>query len=176
MPDGVTLGKALGGGLLPVSAFAAREEVMAVFTPGDHGSTFGGNPLAAAVGLKALEILERDRLSERAEASGRHLMERLRSLKSPAIKEVRGRGLFVGVEIHRASPAPAQVCERLLGEGVLSKDTHDTVVRLAPPLIVTEAQIDEAVEALDRALRSLEHQGQGQAEPEAEDRSLAPAK
>ncbi len=149
---------------------------MAVFKPGDHGSTFGGNPLAAAVGLKALEILERDRLSERAEAAGRHLMERLHALRHPAIKEVRGQGLFVGVEIHRGFASARQVCERLLEEGVLSKDTHDTVVRLAPPLVVSKEQIDEAVEALARALRSLESAALDPAEAQAQVRSPAMAK
>ncbi|MCM5678678.1 ornithine--oxo-acid transaminase [Schlegelella sp. S2-27] len=155
-PDGITLGKALGGGLLPVSAFVAREDVMAVFTPGDHGSTFGGNPLAAAVGLAALELLERERLAEGADELGRHLRQRLFALKHPAVTEVRGKGLLVGVEIDPGFASAREVCMRLMHEGVLSKDTHDTVVRLAPPLVVTRAQLDEAVDALQRVLRSLE--------------------
>ena len=155
-PDAVTLGKALGGGLLPVSAFVARQEVMAVFTPGDHGSTFGGNPLAAAVGLAALQLLERDDLAQQARARGDHLQRRLRELGHAAIAEVRGRGLLVGIEIDPAFASARRVCEALMEQGVLSKDTHDTVVRFAPPLVITEAQIDEAVDALARALRSLE--------------------
>ncbi|AKJ27705.1 ornithine--oxo-acid transaminase [Caldimonas brevitalea] len=155
-PDAVTLGKALGGGLLPVSAFVARADVMAQFTPGDHGSTFGGNPLSAAVGLAALQLLERERLSEQAERQGQYLRERLLALGHPAITDVRGKGLLVGVEIDRRYASARAVCEALMHEGVLSKDTHDTVVRLAPPLVVTAAQIDEAVEALQRALRSVE--------------------
>jgi ornithine--oxo-acid transaminase len=151
-PDGLTLGKALGGGLLPVSAFLARDDVMAQFTPGDHGSTFGGNPLAAAVGLAALDLLERDGLAERAAALGRHLMAALRALGHPAITEVRGRGLLVGVEIAPAFASAREVCEALAAEGVLTKDTHGTVVRLAPPLVVTAAQLDEAVAALGCAL------------------------
>jgi ornithine--oxo-acid transaminase len=151
-PDGLTLGKALGGGLLPVSAFLAREDVMAQFTPGDHGSTFGGNPLAAAVGLAALDLLERDGLAERAAVLGRWLMAALRALGHPAITEVRGRGLLVGVEIAPAFASAREVCEALAAEGVLTKDTHGTVVRLAPPLVVTAAQLDEAVAALGRAL------------------------
>lgn len=155
-PDGVTLGKALGGGLLPVSAFVAREEVMSVFGPGDHGSTFGGNPLAAAVGLAALQLLERDRLAEQAERQGRYLRERLLAVEHPALLEVRGKGLLVGVEIDPRFASARAVCEALMAEGVLSKDTHDTVVRLAPPLVVNRAEIDLAVAALERALQSFE--------------------
>lgn len=154
-PDGLTLGKALGGGLLPVSAFLARADVMAQFTPGDHGSTFGGNPLAAAVGEAALELLEREQLAERAAVLGDHLMASLRSLRHPAITEVRGRGLLVGVEIDPAVASARSVCEALLHEGVLTKDTHDTVVRLAPPLVITRAQVDTAVAALARVLDAL---------------------
>ncbi|MCW7539011.1 ornithine--oxo-acid transaminase [Aquabacterium sp. A7-Y] len=156
LPDAVTLGKALGGGLLPVSAFVAREDVMSVFGPGDHGSTFGGNPLAAAVGLAALELLEREGLSEQAERQGRYLRERLLALQHPAVREVRGKGLLVGVEIDPRFASARAVCEALMAEGVLSKDTHHTVVRLAPPLVITGAQIDSAVAALGRALRSVE--------------------
>jgi ornithine--oxo-acid transaminase len=154
-PDGLTLGKALGGGLLPVSAFLAREDVMAQFGPGDHGSTFGGNPLAAAVGLAALQLLESDQLSRRAQQQGEYLMARLRALKHPAITQVRGRGLLVGVVIDPAFASARQVCERLMEEGVLTKDTHHTVVRLAPPLVIEREQIDEAVAALQRVLESL---------------------
>jgi len=156
VPDGVTLGKALGGGLLPVSAFCAREEVMGVFRPGDHGSTFGGNPLGAAVGLAALELLEREGLCERALHLGERLMGGLRALRHPALQQVRGRGLLVGVEIDPAFAHARTVCEALMHEGVLSKDTHDTVVRFAPPLTVSAAQIDEAVQALGRALAAVE--------------------
>lgn len=154
-PDGLTLGKALGGGLLPVSAFLAREDVMAQFGPGDHGSTFGGNPLAAAVGLAALDLLERDGLAARAAEQGAYLMDRLRRLQHPAITEVRGRGLLVGVQVDPAAASARQVCEALVHEGVLTKDTHHTVVRLAPPLTITRAQIDMAVAALARVLQAL---------------------
>lgn len=158
-PDGITLGKALGGGLLPVSAFVAREEVMAVFTPGDHGSTFGGNALAAAVGLTALEVLVDERLAERAAAQGERLLDALHALRRPAIRAVRGRGLLVGVEIDPAVASARRVCEALMGEGVLTKDTHGTVVRLAPPLVIGAREIDEAVAALDRVLGRLEAAG-----------------
>lgn len=154
-PDGLTLGKALGGGLLPVSAFLAREDVMAVFTPGDHGSTFGGNPLSAAVGAAALQLLDEEKLSERAAASGEALMTELHALSHPAIREVRGKGLLIGVEIDPAFASARAVCEGLMQEGVLTKDTHGTVVRLAPPLVIERAQITEAVQALRRVLLSL---------------------
>jgi ornithine--oxo-acid transaminase len=154
-PDGLTLGKALGGGLLPVSAFLARADVMAQFTPGDHGSTFGGNPLAAAVGEAALNLLVQDKLAERAAALGTHLMAALRGLGHPAITEVRGRGLLVGVEIAPGFATARAVCEGLMAEGVLTKDTHGTVVRLAPPLVVSREQIDHTVAALGRVLVGL---------------------
>ncbi len=166
-PDGLTLGKALGGGLLPVSAFLARADVMAQFTPGDHGSTFGGNPLAAAVGLAALDLLERERLAERAAELGAHLMERLRALQHPAITELRGRGLLVGVQIDPKVASARRVCEALMHEGVLTKDTHHTVVRLAPPLTITRAQIDAAVDALARVLRALAPAGTARRSAEA---------
>ena len=154
-PDGLMLGKALGGGLLPVSAFLAREDVMAQFTPGDHGSTFGGNPLAAAVGQAALQLLDSEQLAARAKEMGDYLMAQLRRLNHPAITDVRGKGLLVGVQIAPAFASARAVCEALMSEGVLTKDTHHTVVRLAPPLVITRAQIDDAVGALARVLQTL---------------------
>jgi ornithine--oxo-acid transaminase len=154
-PDGLTLGKALGGGLLPVSAFLARADVMAVFTPGDHGSTFGGNPLAAAVGEAALGLLEDGSLIQHAADVGAHLQQRLRALADPALRQVRGRGLLVGVEIDPGFASARAVCEGLMHEGILTKDTHGTVVRLAPPLIVTREQIDDTAAALGRVLQAL---------------------
>lgn len=152
-PDGLTLGKALGGGLLPVSAFLARDDVMAQFTPGDHGSTFGGNPLAAAVGLAALDVLEREQLVRRAAEQGAYLMAQLRALEHPAVTELRGRGLLVGVQIDPRVASARAVCEALMHEGVLTKDTHHTVVRLAPPLVIEREQVDMAVQALARVLQ-----------------------
>jgi ornithine--oxo-acid transaminase len=147
-PDGLVLGKALGGGLYPVSAFLARRAVLEVFGPGDHGSTFGGNPLAAAVGLEALEVMVEEDFAGRAARLGEHLMGGLRAIRSPLIREVRGKGLLVGVEID-ASVMPARVlCERLMAHGVLTKDTHETVVRFAPPLVITRGQLDEALAAI----------------------------
>jgi ornithine--oxo-acid transaminase len=159
-PDGVMLGKALGGGLLPVSLFLARREVMDVFKPGDHGSTFGGNPIAAAVGLAALETLIDEKLIERAARVGAHLLDRLGSIRSPIIREVRGRGLFAGVELDRNFASATAVVTRLLQVGVLTKDTHRNTIRFAPPLIVDESQIDWAV---DRVAEILEETAKAEA-------------
>lgn len=154
-PDGLVLGKALGGGLLPVSAFLAREDVMAVFRPGDHGSTFGGNPLACAVGLAALDVLEQENLAQRAQQMGALLMERLRALRHPAIRDLRGRGLLIGMELDPAHISARDFCERLMERGVLSKDTHGTVVRLAPPLIISEQEVGIAVAAFAAILQDI---------------------
>jgi ornithine--oxo-acid transaminase len=155
-PDGVILGKALGGGVLPVSAFVARREVMDVFTPGSHGSTFGGNPLAAAVGLEALHVIRDEGLVERSARLGAHMMARLRALAHPALTQVRGRGLWAGAEIDPRIVSAREVCERLLAKGVLSKETHRTVVRLAPPLVIAADDLDWA---LDRFAEVLEEIG-----------------
>ena len=152
VPDGLMLGKALGGGLFPVSLFLARRELMRVFTPGDHGSTFGGNPIAAAVGLAALDTLVDERLAERAAVVGAHLLARLSSINNPIIREVRGRGLFAGVELHRNMADAGTVVRRLVQAGVLTKDTHRNTIRFAPPLIIDESQIDWAVERLAEVL------------------------
>ena len=154
-PDGLILGKALGGGLLPVSAFLARRDVMAVFTPGDHGSTFGGNPLAAAVGLEALDVLVEEKLANRSADLGAYLLDKLADLKSPFIKSLRGKGLFVGIEIDPRRARAREVCERLMAQGILSKETHETVVRLAPPLVVTREQLDWAVERIGLVLAEM---------------------
>ena len=155
MPDAVVLGKALGGGLLPVSAFVARADVMAVFTPGDHGSTFGGNPLASAVGRAALSVLMDEGLCDNAKARGEQLMESIKGWNSPLIKEVRGLGLMVGVEIEQAYASAREVCERLMQHGVLSKDTHHTVVRFAPPLTITKDELADALTRAERAFAGL---------------------
>ena len=155
-PDGLILGKALGGGILPVSLFLARREVMSVFTPGDHGSTFGGNPLAAAVGLEALNILVEDDLSACSASMGDYMLKKLRKLDSPMIKDVRGLGLFIGVEIDPALSTARDVCERLMQRGILSKETHDTVVRLAPPLTISRSEIDWALDQIDAVLAEMD--------------------
>ena len=157
-PDGVILGKALGGGVYPVSAFAAREDVLGVFRPGDHGSTFAGNPIASAVALEALAVLEDEHLPERAAELGDYLMSKLRAAKLPLVKDIRGKGLLVGVEIDPAHASAHQVCMKLLEHGVLSKDTHETVVRLAPPLVITREEIDEALGALRASLVEIEEE------------------
>jgi ornithine--oxo-acid transaminase len=154
-PDGVILGKALGGGMLPVSAFVARREVMDVFTPGSHGSTFGGNPLAAAVGLEALHVIRDEGLVENSRVLGAHMLERLRAIDNPALREVRGRGLWAGAEIDPAIASAREVCERLLEKGVLSKETHHTVVRLAPPLVIARADLDLALDRFEEVLDEL---------------------
>ena len=151
-PDAITLGKALGGGLLPVSAFVASEAVMSVFNPGDHGSTFGGNPLACAVGLASVNLLQREQLAERAEATGNYLIARLRRFDHPVIKAVRGRGLFIGMELDPQVVTAREFCEALLLRGVLSKDTHHTVVRFAPPLNISQGTIDQALAAIEATL------------------------
>jgi ornithine--oxo-acid transaminase len=155
-PDGVILGKALGGGVLPVSAFVARREVMDVFTPGSHGSTFGGNPLAAAVGLEALHVIRDEGLMERSARLGAHMMARLRAFAHPALKEVRGRGLWAGAEIDPRIVSARKVCERLLARGVLSKETHRTVVRLAPPLVIAADDLDWALDRFAEVLEEID--------------------
>jgi ornithine--oxo-acid transaminase len=155
-PDGLVLGKALGGGVLPVSAFVGRREVMDVFTPGSHGSTFGGNPLAAAVGLEALHVIRDEGLVERSRVLGGHMLARLRAIKSPVLKAVRGRGLWAAAEIEPRIATAREVCERLLAKGVLSKETHRTVVRLAPPLVISRDDLDWALDQLVDVVRDLE--------------------
>ncbi len=155
-PDAVLLGKALGGGLLPVSAFLCRKDVMDVFTPGDHGSTFGGNPLAAAVGLGALDVLLEEDLINQAESLGNYLQTSLCNLNSPLIQEVRGRGLLIGLSLNPGYFSAYDLCLKLLKQGVLTKDTHGTVIRLAPPLIITKEQIDDVVFAITNVLSEAE--------------------
>ena len=145
-PDGLILGKALGGGLLPVSMFLARRDVMDVFHPGDHGSTFGGNPLASAVGLAALNTLVDEQLIERSAELGSYFLAELGKIQSPLIREVRGRGLWIGVDFDPTKIPARRIAEQLLARGILSKETHSTVIRLAPPLVITREQIDWALE------------------------------
>ncbi len=148
-PDGLIIGKALSGGFYPVSAFAASREVLGVFRPGDHGSTYGGNPLACAVARAALDVIRDEHLADRAETTGAYFMDRLRALHSPVVKDVRGRGLWIGIEL--SEPA-RPYCEALMREGMLCKDTHDRVIRIAPPLVITREEVDWAVDRLARVL------------------------
>ena len=156
-PDGLILGKALGGGVLPVSMFLARREVMDVFHPGDHGSTFGGNPLAAAVGLEALNLLVDEGLIEQSAAKGEWLLEQLRQIRSPLIREVRGRGLFIGIDIDPALASAREICLRLMSRGLLSKETHEVVVRLAPPLTIDQELLAWAVLQIREVLEELDN-------------------
>lgn len=149
-PDAVIVGKALSGGFYPVSALLASKEVLGVFHPGDHGSTFGGNPLGCAVARAALRVLVDENLIERSAELGGYFLEKLRALRSPHIKEVRGKGLWIAVELNK----PARpFCEALKQLGVLCKETHDVVIRIAPPLVITREEIDWAVERIAAALR-----------------------
>jgi len=156
-PDGLVLGKALGGGVLPVSAFVAVREVMDVFTPGSHGSTFGGNPLAAAVGLEALRVLRDEGLVERSRDLGAHTIERLRAIDSPVLTDVRGRGLWAAAEINPRFSTGREACERLMAKGVLSKETHGAVVRFAPPLVITREALDLALDRFEEVLGELDN-------------------
>lgn len=142
-PDVIILGKALGGGVMPISAVVANSDILGVLNPGSHGSTFGGNPLACAVSLASLEVLEEEKLTERSLELGNYFQEQLRGINNPVIKEVRGSGLFIGVEL--TEPA-RKYCEQLMEKGLLCKETHDYVIRFAPPLIISKEEIDWALE------------------------------
>jgi len=151
-PDILIVGKALGGGLYPVSAILASRKVMDVFTPGDHGSTFGGNPLACAIGAESLKVIVEENLADRAAEMGEYFMKRLRSIASPHVKEIRGKGLLIGVEVKEASGTARPFCERLMELGILAKETHHQVIRFAPPLVITREDIDWAIERIKKVL------------------------
>ena len=151
-PDMYLLGKALGGGIVPVSAVVSSSEVLGVFQPGQHGSTFGGNPLACAVGREVIAMLATGEFQERSAKLGMHMHDRLSALTAgEAVREVRGRGLWAGVEF--TTLGGREACERLAARGVLAKDTHGTTIRLAPPLIITEDDLDWALDRLEEAIR-----------------------
>lgn len=150
--DMVTIGKALSGGFYPVSAVLADANVMDLFKPGDHGSTFGGNPLGAAIAREALAVLEDENLIENADEMGEYLIGRLRRIESDHIKEVRGRGLLIGVELHESAGGARRFCEALKERGLLCKETHETVIRFAPPLTITKEDIDWALEHIEAVL------------------------
>ncbi|MDF2648652.1 MAG: rocD [Paenibacillus sp.] len=144
-PDVCIMGKALGGGVFPISAVAANEDILGVFNPGSHGSTFGGNPLGCAVAIAAMDILKEEKLVERSYELGEYFIENLRKIESPHIKEVRGRGLFIGVELNeQARP----YCEKMKELGILCKETHETTIRFAPPLTISKEQLDWALERI----------------------------
>jgi len=148
-PDMYVLGKALGGGVIPVSAVAADREIIDLFNPGSHGSTFGGNPLGCACALAAIDVILEEKLAERSLELGRYLMDELKKLAHPAITEVRGRGLFIGVVLNTAA---RPFCERLKAEGVLCKETHENVIRFAPPLVITKEELDWALARIRKVL------------------------
>jgi ornithine--oxo-acid transaminase len=151
-PDMLILGKALGGGMMPVSAVLASKEVMGVFRPGDHGSTFGGNPLGCAVAMAAMTVLTRDKLPERAEEIGRPFLQRLQQIEAPIIREVRGRGLFIGIELVPEAGGAKKYCKALKEEGMLCKETSDNVIRIAPPLIIEQKDLDWAFDRIVKVL------------------------
>ena len=155
-PDGLILGKALGGGFMPVSCFLSSKEVMQWLNPGSHGSTFGGNPLAAAIGKRSLELLEEENLIENSRVLGDFFKNVLNNINSPVIKEVRGRGLWIGVVIDPNYISGKELSKLLLNEGILCKETHETVIRFAPPLVVTKAEIKWAVEVLKTVITRIE--------------------
>lgn len=146
-PDIYILGKALGGGILPISAVAADENILGVFEPGSHGSTFGGNPLACAVSIEAMDVLQEEQLIKNSAELGEYFVKKLREIENPVISEVRGKGLMVGVELtEKARP----YCEHLMKLGILAKETHDNVIRFAPPLIITKDELDWALQAINK--------------------------
>jgi ornithine--oxo-acid transaminase len=153
VPDVLIVGKAAAGGFYPVSAVLAKRAVMDLFAPGDHGSTFGGNPLGAAVAREALRILTEERLVERSAELGEYLMGRLRAIDSPHIDHVRGLGLWIGIVLKRSAKGARRFCEALMHEGLLCKETHENVIRIAPPLVITRDEVDWALERLERVLK-----------------------
>jgi len=146
--DLTLIGKALSGGFYPISAVLSSSEVLGVLKPGEHGSTFGGNPLACAVARAALRVLVEERLAENAAAMGAHLMAGLKAIANPKIREVRGRGLLIGVQLDPSAGGARQYCERLKAQGLLCKETHDHTIRFAPPLVITRAELDWALERI----------------------------
>ena len=151
-PDMYIVGKALGGGFYPVSAVVAAKEILGVFQPGDHGSTFGGNPLACALAQEALRIIVEEKLSERAQEMGAYFMSRLREISSPHVREVRGKGLLIGVELKAESGPARPFCEKLMEKGLLCKETHQQVIRFAPPLVIEREEIDWAISRVQEVL------------------------
>jgi len=154
-PDVVVIGKSLGGGFVPISATLSSREIMGVFKPGEHGSTFGGNPLACAVAREALKVIKEENLPERAATLGKYFLDQLKTIKSPHIKEVRGRGLLIGIELKPEAGGARRFCEALKEAGLLCKETHDHVIRFAPPLVVKEKELRWAFKQVKRVFRQL---------------------
>ena len=151
-PDVMLLGKALSGGLYPVSVVVADAEIMDVFEPGDHGSTYGGNPVGAAVARAALAVLQEERLAQNSARLGKHALERLRGIQAPQVREVRGRGLWIGIELHESAGSARSYCEQLATRGLLCKETHDRVIRFAPPLVIRRKELDWALDRIEEVL------------------------
>ena len=154
-PDVVIVGKALSGGFYPVSGILADEPVMGVFKPGEHGSTYGGNPMAAAIAQAALRVLVEEKMVENSAELGPYFLDKLRQIPSRHVKEVRGKGLWIGIELHREAGGARRFCEALQHEGLLCKETHEHVIRIAPPLVIKKEEIDWAVERLEKVLTTL---------------------
>ncbi len=154
-PDMLIIGKALSGGFYPVSAVVSSREILGVFKPGDHGSTFGGNPLACAIARESLRVLVEEKLADRSAEMGHYFKERLQTIKSKHVKEVRGKGLFIGVELHAAAGGARRFCEALKAEGILCKETHENVIRFAPPLVIKREEIDSAFERVKKVLETV---------------------
>ncbi len=152
-PDVTVIGKALSGGMYPVSAVLADDAVLGLFLPGEHGSTFGGSPLAAAVAVAALEVLDEEHLADRATELGNYFMSKLREIEAPMVKEIRGRGLLIGVELRPEAGGARRYCEMLQEAGILAKETHDHVIRFAPPLIIEKETLDWAIEVIADVLK-----------------------
>jgi ornithine--oxo-acid transaminase len=151
-PDIIIMGKALGGGVFPVSAIAADKDVLGVFEPGSHGSTFGGNPLACAVAMEAIDVLVDEKMSERAEELGAYFMDGLKAIKSPKVRHVRGKGLLIGVVLEESAGKARKYTTALKERGLLCKETHDWIIRFAPPLVITREEIDRALEIIREVL------------------------
>ncbi|MBN1487915.1 MAG: ornithine--oxo-acid transaminase [Anaerolineae bacterium] len=151
-PDLITIGKALSAGMLPVSAVVGKREILGLFEPGSHGSTFGGSPLACAVAREALKVLVDEKLPERAQELGAYFMDELRAINSPHVKEVRGKGLLIGVELKPEAGGARPFCEELQRRGILAKETHKTVIRFAPPLIISKEDLDWALSQIRAVL------------------------
>ncbi|HEX2694495.1 MAG TPA: aminotransferase class III-fold pyridoxal phosphate-dependent enzyme, partial [Acidobacteriota bacterium] len=154
-PDMVTVGKSLGGGCYPISAVLANRDILGLFKAGEHGSTFGGNPLACAVAREAIRVTREEKLIEAAAARGEYFMAKLRTIRSKHIKEIRGRGLLIGIDLHPESGGARRFCEELMKEGLLCKETHENVIRFAPPLVIREKDLNWAFKRIKAVFKRL---------------------
>ncbi len=154
-PDLLILGKSLGGGLLPISAVVGRKEVMDVIQPGQHGSTFGGNPLASAVARSALQLLQKEKLSDRSAKMGAQIIDWLKAAQLPKVKQIRGKGALIGIELEPSSGGARRYCEKIAQEGVLCKETHTYVIRIAPPLVISDSELERGIQTVARVVREL---------------------